>query len=109
MRLILILGGSLRYEGGDGRQESVVDLSPGGSRVGDLVAQLLLPPERVKLILVNGRGATFATPLQEGDRVAFFPPELSFNTFVSLSFRKENVEKRNPSSSPPRPPAEADE
>jgi hypothetical protein len=26
--------------------------------------------------------------------VALFPPELAFNTFVSLGFRKESVEKR---------------
>jgi hypothetical protein len=67
---------------------------PTGSQVVDIIAQLELPPERVKLILVNGLGATLETSLQDGDRVGLFPPELSFNTFVSLSFRKEVVEKR---------------
>jgi molybdopterin converting factor small subunit len=97
MHLNLLLGGSLRHEAGDGRQQTEVDLGP-GTRVGDIINRLGLPPERVKLILVNGRGATLTTPLQEGDRVALFPPELSFNTFVSLSFRKEHVEKRTAAS-----------
>jgi len=46
------------------------------------------------MIMVNGRGATLDTPIAEGNRVALFPPELSFNTFVSLGFRKESVEGR---------------
>ena len=46
------------------------------------------------MIMVNGRGATLHTEISEGDRVALFPPELAFNTFVSLGFRKESVEKR---------------
>jgi len=46
------------------------------------------------MIMVNGRGATLDTAVSEGDRVALFPPELAFNTFVSLGFRKESVEKR---------------
>jgi hypothetical protein len=50
--------------------------------------------DRIKMIMVNGRGGTLETPIQEGDRVALFPPELAFNTFVSLGFRKESVEKR---------------
>ena len=93
MRFTLLLGGSLRNEGGGGRQESVVEL-PLGSRVQDLLPRLGLAPERVKMIMVNGRGGTLATPIGEGDRVALFPPELSFNTFVSLGFRKESVEAR---------------
>jgi hypothetical protein len=46
------------------------------------------------MIMVNGRGATLYKEISEGDRVALFPPELAFNTFVSLGFRKESVEAR---------------
>jgi hypothetical protein len=56
--------------------------------------QLRLPANRAKMIMVNGRGAALDTKISEGDRVALFPPELSFNTFVSLGFRKESVERR---------------
>ena len=44
--------------------------------------------------VVFGSDATLDTEIGEGNRVALFPPELSFNTFVSLSFRKESVEGR---------------
>lgn len=68
---------------------------PAGSSVQDVIVQLSLPPHRIKMIMVNGRGATPDTQIVAGDRVALFPPELSFNTFVSLGFRKESVEGRN--------------
>jgi len=93
MTVQLLLGGSLRYEGGNGRQEKELVL-PAESTVHDLLLIIGLAVERVKLILVNGRGATAETVLQQNDRVALFPPELSFNTFVSLSFRKEVVAAR---------------
>ncbi len=93
MRVTLLVGGDLRREIGDGLRERGVELSE-GSHVGGLLATLSLPLTRVRLILVNGRGASFATRLHEGDRVAVFPPELSFNTFVSLSFRTDRVEAR---------------
>ena len=93
MNVTVLLGGSLRHEAGGGKQEFIVDLAP-GSRVKDLLMLLDLPADRVKMIMVNGRGSTLDTPIGEGNRVALFPPELSFNTFVSLGFRKESVEGR---------------
>jgi len=96
MRITVLLGGSLRHEGGTGQQQFDIELPP-ASQVKDLMRQLRLPTDRVKrvkMIMVNGRGATLDTPISEGNRVALFPPELSFNTFVSLSFRKESVEGR---------------
>jgi len=93
MRITVLLGGSLRHEGGTGQQQFDIEL-PSESKVEDLMRQLRLPTDRVKMIMVNGRGATLDTPISEGNRVALFPPELSFNTFVSLSFRKESVEGR---------------
>jgi molybdopterin converting factor small subunit len=93
MRITVLLGGSLRHEGGGGQQEFDAELPP-ASRVEELLTRLGLPLDRVKIILVNGRGGSLASPIQEGDRVALFPPELSFNTFVSLGFRKESVQGR---------------
>ena len=93
MRVTVLLGGSLRHEGGGGRQEFEMEL-PVAPRIEDVLTGLGLPLDRVKMIMLNGRGATLETPVREGDRVALFPPELSFNTFVSLSFRKESVEGR---------------
>ena len=93
MRVTLLLGGPLGKEAGQGTTERFIDL-PDGSRVQDIVASVGLSTGRVKLILLNGRGATLESQLQDGDRVALFPPELSFNTFVSLSFRRERVEAR---------------
>jgi hypothetical protein len=71
-----------------------MELPDDAPRVEDVLTELGLPLKRVKMIMVNGRGATPETAVREGDRVALFPPELSFNTFVSLSFRKETVEGR---------------
>ena len=93
MTVTVLLGGALRHAGGGGRQEFDIELDL-ESRVEDLLTRLGLPLNRVKMIMVNGRGATLNTSISEGDRVALFPPELSFNTFVSLSFRKESVENR---------------
>jgi molybdopterin converting factor small subunit len=93
IRITVLLGGNLRKEAGEGRQEFELELTS-GSQVGDLLTRLGLPDGRIKMIMVNGRGATLDTPIADGNRVALFPPELSFNTFVSLSFRKESVEGR---------------
>ena len=91
--ITVLLGGNLRKEAGEGRQEFEVELTS-GALVEDLISRLGLLHDRVKMIMVNGKGATLDTPISDGNRVALFPPELSFNTFVSLSFRKESVEGR---------------
>ncbi len=93
MRVNIMLGGNLRNEGTGGLGERILDV-PNGSQVKDLIHMLGLASRRVRLILLNGRGATLDALLADGDRVGLFPPELSFNTFVSLSFREERVEAR---------------
>ncbi len=93
MRITVLLGGSLRNEAGGGKQQLTVEI-PADSCVEELLTLLNLPLARVKIIMVNARGSTLHTLIGEGDRVALFPPELSFNTFVSLGFRKESVEAR---------------
>jgi molybdopterin converting factor small subunit len=90
MLVTVLLGGNLRNEATKGPQERTLELHE-ASQVSDLVDALGLPPQRLKMIMVNHRGATLRKKLHDGDRVAFFPPELSYNTFVSLSFRQERV------------------
>lgn len=92
----VLVGGHLREELGLQKGEMVLEVQ-GPISVRALLERLGLGQNRAKLILVNGRGSTTDTVLMPGDRVAVFPPELSFNTFVSLSFRKERVEARRAS------------
>jgi hypothetical protein len=47
------------------------------------------------MILLNGKGATPDHELQDGDRVGLFPPELRYNTFVSMYFRPEHIRARD--------------
>jgi hypothetical protein len=41
------------------------------------------------MILVNGKGVGFDSVLNDGDRIALFPPEMAFNMYVALSFRRD--------------------
>jgi molybdopterin synthase sulfur carrier subunit len=45
-----------------------------GMTVGDLCKQLKIPEEKVKVIMINGRGAGFNKALNGDERVALFPP-----------------------------------
>ncbi len=47
---------------------------PAGSTLGELVEQLKLPPEEVKICFVNGRIVELDYLLTEGDEVGIFPP-----------------------------------
>lgn len=89
----VLVGGHLREELGLLQGELMMEVR-GPLSVTGLLEKLGLAQDRAKLILVNGKGSTPETVVRPGDRVAVFPPELSFNTFVSLSFRKERVEAR---------------
>jgi len=92
-RITVLLGGHLREEVEKRSMEMELPL-PDPPAVEELIRGLGIQASRVKLILVNGRGATSSSFLEPGDRIALFPPELSFNTFVSLSFREERVRAR---------------
>ena len=46
-----------------------------GSTVWEAIQSLGIPKERVKLILVNHKGALLDQPLKNGDRVSLFPAE----------------------------------
>ncbi len=55
----------------------------------EVMRQLGIPPERVRMILLNGRGVDSNSILSSGDRVALFPPEMAFNMYVAISFRRD--------------------
>jgi len=45
-----------------------------GVTAGELIDQLKIPRDKVKLIFINGVRSIFSNPLREGDRVGIFPP-----------------------------------
>ena len=92
MRVTVLLGGHLRTEAHKGPMERIVELARAGARRRSRCC-LGLARNRVKIIFVNSRASTLSTLLHEGDRVALFPPELSYNTFVSLSYRQDRIEE----------------
>lgn len=47
---------------------------PAGSPVAEVCRRLGIPPERVKVFMVNGRHRAPGDSLEGGDRVALFPP-----------------------------------
>ncbi len=44
-----------------------------GKTVLDLIGELSIDPEEVKVCFLNGRAVPFSTPLHDNDRVALFP------------------------------------
>ncbi len=55
----------------------------------EVIRELGIPPEKVRMILLNGRGVDSDSILSNGDRVALFPPEMAFNMYVAISFRRD--------------------
>jgi len=47
---------------------------PEESSVGDLLRELGLPEDEVKLVFVNGLVRTGGDPLSDGDEIGIFPP-----------------------------------
>ena len=63
----------------------------GEATVKDVVERLGLSPERIKMVMVNGRGDTLDTRVRDRDRISLFPPELAFNMYVAISFRRDGA------------------
>jgi sulfur carrier protein ThiS len=57
--------------------------------VREVIRELGIPPEKVRMILLNGRGVDSESILSNGDRLALFPPEMAFNMYVAISFRRD--------------------
>jgi sulfur-carrier protein len=74
MVLKVLLAATLRrfapgYDASTGLQ---MELEPGGC-VRDVAQKLRVPEDEVRVIMVNGVGASWETLLETDDRVAFFP------------------------------------
>jgi sulfur-carrier protein len=55
-----------------GRHARAFDLAD-GTTIADVIATLGLP-DQPRIVFVNGRHTPEASPLQDGDRLAIFPP-----------------------------------
>ena len=90
MRVSVKLHASLRPYG---RSDSNYGLFPleitEKATVREVIRQLGIPPEKVRMILLNGRGVDSNGILSNGDRIALFPPEMAFNMYVAISFRRD--------------------
>ncbi|MBU1277357.1 MAG: MoaD/ThiS family protein [Proteobacteria bacterium] len=75
MPLLVKLSTSLRKQvtGYDPHAGLELEFAPGESAEG-LIRRLGLDPERIKIIMVNGRSAAPEQELADGDRVGLFPP-----------------------------------
>jgi len=84
------LNASLRRYDRTNSKDGLVPLELGeGMTVQEVIGKLGIPLEKVKMVILNGKGASLDTVLSNGDRVAFFPPEMAFNMYVAVSFRRD--------------------
>lgn len=58
---------------GKGNEPFTVEL-PDGSTVGDLIEHLGIKEGEAKQVFIGHRSRSFDHPLEDGDRVAIFPP-----------------------------------
>jgi molybdopterin converting factor small subunit len=73
MRIEVKLYGLLRpHHPGPNRSAPIVLELPEGATPQTVMAQLSLPPQLARLASVNEHQTTLDTPLNEGDRLAFF-------------------------------------
>ena len=90
MQVTVKLHASLRPYGRSDSNDGLFPLeTTEKATVREVIQELGIPPEKVKMILLNGRGANFDSVLNDGDRVALFPPEMAFNMYVAISFRRD--------------------
>ena len=92
MRITVKLNASLRQYGRGVSNNGLLPLEIEENATPREVAQKLgIPLEKVRMILLNGKGADLNAHLSEGDRIALFPPEMAFNMYVALSFRRDFI------------------
>lgn len=58
----------------EGRFEVEKTEVPNQSKVKDVIQNLDIPSEEVRICLVNGRDADADSPIQNGDTISLFPP-----------------------------------
>jgi len=84
------LHGSLRRYEGDNSDYGLFSLEIAEkTTVRGVLKKLGIPSDRVKMVMLNGKGADLDDVLSKGDRIALFPPEMAFNTYVALYFRRD--------------------
>jgi molybdopterin converting factor small subunit len=88
MKVTVKLGTTLREHAPDGflRGEGLVDL-PDRARVSELITCLGMAPEQVNLVYRNHQLVSPMASLEEGDRVALFPP--NFIHFSQFYLKRE--------------------
>ena len=74
MKLAVKLGTTLRDYVPDYVPETGLQVEmPEGSTVAQLAQHLGLPPQDIKIVMVNGRQQKVSDPMRDGDRIAYFP------------------------------------
>jgi sulfur carrier protein ThiS len=90
MQVTIKLHASLRPYGRNDSNHGLFTLETAEkATVREVIRELGIPPEKVRMILLNGRGVDSESILSNGDRVALFPPEMAFNMYVAISFRRD--------------------
>lgn len=90
MQVTIKLHASLRPYGRSDSNNGLFTLETAEkATVREVIQELGIPPEKVRMILLNGRGVDSESILSDGDRVALFPPEMAFNMYVAISFRRD--------------------
>ncbi len=90
MQITVKLHASLRPYGRSNSKGGLFPLGiPEKATVREVIRELGIPREKVRMILLNGKGADSNSALFNGDRVALFPPEMAFNMYVAISFRRD--------------------
>ena len=97
MQVTVKLHASLRAYGKSDSNNSLFPLETAEkATVREVIRELGIPPEKVRMILLNGRGVDSDSILSNGDRIALFPPEMAFNMYVAISFRRDlNHQKKS--------------
>lgn len=74
MRILVKLSTSLRdcVPGYDAERGLDVDMAEGAS-VAELARHIHVPPDEIKIVMINGRRREVGDALRDGDRVALFP------------------------------------
>ncbi len=73
MRIHVKVFAGLRDHAPGGKSPFDLDL-PDGSRVADVLGRLEIPPDKPKIVLVNGRHTDLERVLADGDELSLFPP-----------------------------------
>jgi len=90
MQITVKLHASLRPYGRSDSKDGFFPLETSKkTTVREVIRELGIPPEKVRMILLNGRGVDSESILSNGDWIALFPPEMAFNMYVAISFRRD--------------------